>query len=871
MIKFALLISPLLFLGCNSQKEAVLSAPEAIVDTEFRQLDTMYVSAPRDTPPVQAPAYELPGYQASHTREHDLLHTVLDLSFDWEQEQVIGQAQLKLTPYFYPARKVTLDAKSFELKSVRMKGQADTLDYTYDGQKIVIDLGRTYKKGEEYTLEIDYVATPAASGGSAAITSDQGLFFIDPRDEDPEKPTQIWTQGETEHNSRWFPTIDKPNERTTQEMIITVDERFEVLSNGALKQRETDAETGQTTWHWVMDQPHAPYLFMLAIGEFAVVEEEWEGLPVTYYVEPEYEADATAIFAHTREMLTFFSDQLGVKYPWPKYAQVVVRDYVSGAMENTTASIFGEFVQRHKRELIDDNNDRIVAHELFHHWFGDLVTTESWANLTMNEGFANYSEYLWFEHKYGKDFADHHLLGEWSGYLSSSQGNLHPLIHFGYEDKEDMFDAHSYNKGGAVLHMLRNYVGDEAFWAGLNLYLTDNAYTAVEAHNLRLAFEEVTGEDLNWFFNQWYFEQGHPQLEITYGYDEAAGEATVTVAQVQNPDFMPAIFQLPVAIDLYAPDGTVTRENVFVNQREQTFTFAADEAPALINFDADRVLLAETEDNKTKEEFIFQYYNAPRFLDRYEAMLALEGEERPDVQGLMRAALSDPFYAIRIAAMRNLSEASAMEERDNLYQMANEDPHSEVRAAVFGLLSEMEDENAAPLAKLSIEQDSAYNVIGAALQYLAVAEPQSALELAKQLEDSPSSDILLSVGELYAATGDPSYLDFFRANLKEVNGFAAIYFVDAYRELAVNSELETTKEVGGNLYDLALDSSVSPWLKFGATRGLNEIRKAFERSGQEAKKDYAAKLLSMLREIKDKEQSPQLQSFYNQMLPDIRP
>lgn len=869
--KYALLIAPLLLLGCNSQKKTVLSVPEANVDTEFRQLDTMYVSAPRDTPPAEAPAYELPEYQASSTREHDLLHTVLDLSFDWEQEQVIGQAQLKLTPYFYPSGEVTLDAKGFEFESVRMKGEEAMLDYTYDGRKIVIDLGRTYEKGEAYTLKMDYVATPAASGGSSAIASDKGLFFIDPRGEDPDKPTQIWTQGETEHNSRWFPTIDKPNERTTQEMIVTVDERFEVLSNGVLKQKETDAETGQTTWHWVMEQPHAPYLFMLAIGEYAVVEEEWEGLPVTYYVEPEYKADATAIFANTKEMLTFFSEQLGVKYPWPKYAQVVVRDYVSGAMENTTAVIFGEFVQRHRQALIDDHNDRIVAHELAHHWFGDLVTTESWANLTMNEGFANYSEYLWFEHKYGQDYADHHLLGEWSGYLSSSQGNLHPLIHFGYEDKEDMFDAHSYNKGGAVLHMLRNYVGDEAFWAGLNLYLTDNAYTAVEAHNLRLAFEEVTGEDLNWFFNQWYFEQGHPQLEVVYGYDEMAGEATVTVAQVQNPDFMPAIFQLPVAIDLYAPDGSVTRKEVFVDQREQAFSFAVDEAPALINFDADRVLLAETEDNKTKEELIFQYYNAPRFLDRYEAMLILEGDASPEVQRLMKAALRDPFYAIRMAAMRNLSEASAIEERDNLYQMANEDPHSEVRAAVFEILSEIEDANAVPMARLAIEQDSAYSVIGAALQYLAVTEPDSALELAKELEDSPSSDILLSIGELYAATGDPSYLEFFRANLNEVNGFAAIYFVDAYKELAVNSELETTKEVGGNLYDLALSSSASPWLKFGAARGLNEMRKAFERSEEEARKTYAEELLSMLREIKGQEQNPQLQSFYNQMLPDIRP
>jgi len=220
-------------------------------------------------------------------------------------------------------------------------------------------------------------------GGSAAITSDQGLFFINPRNEDSEKPQQIWTQGETEWNSRWFPTTDKPNERCTQEMYLTVEDKYVTLSNGLLKSSKKNAD-GTRTDYWKM-----------------------------------------------------------VKYPWQKYSQVVVRDYVSGAMENTTGVIFGDFVQKTERELIDNHNDGIVAHEMFHHWFGDYVTCESWANLTMNEGFANYSEYLWFEHKYGREEADRHLRNEMNGYLGSvGQGGAHPLIHWGYNDKEDMFDAH---------------------------------------------------------------------------------------------------------------------------------------------------------------------------------------------------------------------------------------------------------------------------------------------------------------------------------------------------------------------------------------------------------------------------------------------
>lgn len=860
-----------LLLGCNTSNKTVQSPPAE--EVEYRMLDTMTVSAARDAEPADTiiePDYQLPVYRASHTREHDLLHTTLHLRFNWEKEQVIGQAELKLTPYFYPSSTVVLDAKGFAFDKVRLKGADEDLDYAYDGQQLTVDLGKTYEKGEAYNLAIDYTATPAASGGSAAITSDKGLFFIAPRDEDPDKPTQIWTQGETEHNSRWFPTIDKPNERTTQEMYVTVADNYEVLSNGTLMAEEENGD-GTKTWHWKMDKPHAPYLFMLAIGEFAVVEEQWEGKPVTYYVEPEYEADATAIFSNTKEMLTFFSDKLGVQYPWSKYAQVVVRDYVSGAMENTTAVIFGEFVQRHKRELIDDHNERIVAHELIHHWFGDLVTTESWANLTMNEGFANYGEYLWFEHKYGRDEADYHLLGEWAGYLSSAQGNIHPLIHFGYEDKEDMFDAHSYNKGGAVLHMLRNYVGDEAFWAGLELYLTENAYTAVEAHNLRLAFEEVTGEDLNWFFNQWYFEQGHPQLDVSKSYDAERQELTLTVEQVQNPERMPAIFQLPVAVDLYQMDGQSERHELWIDQRKQTFTFPLDQAPSLVNFDADRVLLAETDYEKTEAELVFQYHNAPRFLDRYEALLELRQSNTTAAAQLMEAALDDAFWNIRAAALGNLPEDISPATVERIVELAKTDPHSDVRASAYQKLAALENDSAVEVATTAIESDSAYNVIGAALQYLSVHNPAAALEQAKLLEKEEAPDLLMAIGELYAATGDAEYLPFFKQNLEKIDGYAAIYFAEGYKELAMQGNLDTAEEVGRHLHQLAINESTSPWVRFGATRALNQIRQQFGASEDEAKQALGSDFLSLLKEIVAKEKSPQLQSFYSQMLPDVRP
>src|SRR4028119_1308716 len=291
-----------------------------------------------------------------------------------------------------------------------------------------------------------------------------------------------------------------------------------------------------------MDLPHAPYLFFMGVGDYAIVKDSYKGKEVSYYVEKEYEPVARKIFGNTPEMMSFFSKITGVEYPWVKYAQMTARDYVSGAMENTTATLHQESAQQDARELVDGNAwESTIAHELFHQWFGDLVTTESWSHLTLNESFANYSETLWDEYKYGKDAGDAQNYSDMQGYLQS-QSDKKDLVRHYYNDKEAMFDAVSYNKGGRILHMLRNYVGDSAFYKALNLYLNTNKFKSAEAHQLRLAFEEVTGKDLNPFWNQWYFGAGHPKLDINYNYDAAAQQTRVIVNQTQDGK----VFQLPV-------------------------------------------------------------------------------------------------------------------------------------------------------------------------------------------------------------------------------------------------------------------------------------------------------------------------------------
>ena len=869
----------ILISGCGTAKKTATLSEEIqeldrLVDSEEmeeRQLDTMVVSAPRLDTLIEETAevvYERPNYNASRKRHHDLIHTKLDLSFNWEKEWVVGKASLTLQPHFYTQSSLTLDAKGFKINDVRLQGAQDTLSYAYDGAQLNIDLGKSFKKGEQFVIDIDYIAKPSESGLSgAAITSDKGLFFINPRGEEQNKPTQIWTQGETEWNSKWMPTIDSPNERCTQELSLTVEKKYKTLSNGLLVSSKENSN-GTRTDYWKMDQPHAPYLFMVAVGEFAVVEEEWEGIPLTYYVEEEYEASAKAIFGNTPEMLEFFSNKLDFKYPWPKYAQIVVRDYVSGAMENTSAVIFGEFVQKHRQALIDNNNDRIVAHELFHHWFGDYVTCESWANLTMNEGFANYSEYLWFEHKYGREEADYHLLNEWRGYLDGGGSNFHPLIHYGYDDKEDMFDAHSYNKGGAVLHMLRKYVGDDAFWAALNKYLKDNAYKSVEVHDLRLAFEEVTGEDLNWFFDQWYLSVGHPSLNVEYSYDSDAKEVVVDVEQTQEGSEMLPVFKLPVSIDIYpGSNEEPVRQHVMMDQRKQSFRIPFSKSPALVCFDGERMLLGEVIHNKTDEEFAFQYSHSDLFLDRFEALGNIRDESLR--AATMKKALNDDFWFIRAVGIQSIpdfDEASTA----LLRKYAVSDPHSQVRALAINKMGQLEADGIVDLAKEVIEKDSAYNVMALALNVLIEKDTEAALVYAKDLENTKSNEIIDVLGTLYAQQGNLDQLPFFEDRLETVDGFSAISFYESYQSLATRLPNEVAMKSIGNLNLIALNPIKSQWQRLAATKSINDMRNHYRNLSNESSDDtekasfesLVTDLSKIIDEIKTKEESPQLKEIY---------
>jgi len=699
-------------------------------------------------------------YQAEREKINNLVHTKLKVDFNFEKSQLNGEAWVTLTPHFYAVNKVTLDAKSFNIHDVKVNDKKAGFNYSED--ELTIELDKTYKKGEAYTVYIKYTAKPEeiTQKGSENITDAKGLYFIDPKEEDPNKPTQIWTQGETESNSCWFPTIDSPNQKTTQEIYMTVPNKYVTLSNGTLK-NQTVNPNGTRTDYWKMDQKHAPYLVFMGVGEFSVVKDSWNELEVNYYVEPAYEPEAKAIFGNTPEMITFFSNLTGIPYPWDKYSQIVVRDYVSGAMENTTAVVHAEDAQQKKGQLIDNNEwESTIAHELFHHWFGDLVTTESWANLTVNESFATYSVYLWFAHKYGKDKADANMYSDVQTYMTSKSEDK-DLVRFYYLDKEDMFDTVSYHKGNAILHMLRDVIGDEAFFQGMNSFLTEHKYGTAEAQDLRLAFEKVSGKDLNWFFNQWYYGNGHIKMSITYDYNTINKTVTVNINQKGNT------FKFPLSIDIYEETGK-TSHNVWVNNAQNSFTFSFNKLPKFINIDAKHVLLAEIADKKTVEEYIFQFNNAPHYLDR---RLALEeiakNQANKEAFNTLIKALNDPYYEIRVIALESIDlfqKYNKKEAIDKVVKLAQSDPKTLVQAAAISVLGKLIDPIYKPLFEKGMASES-YAVTGNSLTSLYQIDKQSALTKVNSLSEDTKNYLADAITTIYISEKDKTKLPFIANHL----------------------------------------------------------------------------------------------------------
>jgi aminopeptidase N len=831
--------------------------------------------------------YVSPAYQPVVPKVLRLLHTQLQIEPNFANSTLEGKATLSLVPHFYNTDSVVLDAKCFDIKDVKINKGNKVLPckYEYDQKKIRIRLEKEIGRKDTILCTIQYLAKPeeCEKDGGSAIASDKGLFFINPDGSDPYKPVQLWTQGETSYNSRWFPTLESPDQKMTQEISLTIPDAFVSLSNGLLTS-SVPAGKGKRTDTWVQKKPASPYLTMIAVGKFEVIKDKWRDLEVSYYVEPAYGKYARKIFGDTPEMMEFFSKKLGYDYPWEKYSQIVVRDYVSGAMENTTATIMGENLQRTDRELIDENGEDIIAHELFHHWFGDLVTCESWSNLPLNESFATYSEYLWIEYKHQLADAERHRMNDLNTYLEEAKQKQVGLFRPYYESEEEMFDAHSYQKGGLILHYLRKLTGDEAFFEILKRYLHKHAWGNTEIPHLRQMVEEVTGLDYNWFFDQWFYLSGHPVLEVSHQWNDTTKTVKIQIEQIQD-NINTTIFKLPLNVHIWTGnEKKVHRINPSESVNE--FILPCKEKPTLVVVDPEHWVPGEKKEKKTNKEWLTQFNIENSYFARYEALKNLSGKAKTEEErDLVLKALNDQNSGIRLAGIQYYE--SFIENHKNAYksaliQTATRDEKSEVRSAALDLLNkQFGTESWMIKINTDAATDKSYLVASTALRNLSESDPILAFEMAKRADADSSIMLVKAIAAVYAQNGSDAENAFFMKNTRRITGFDKYDMINLYGKFLLGRSDTVIKQGVVVLEEIARENPI--WfIRLTAVNELNEIAQMYGSRARELKlqaanprstdpgikqklsqaEEMSALLQSLITDIKSKETDRNLIQIY---------
>lgn len=852
-----------LLLSCGSAKKAAF---------KYKTLDTVTVSARNN--PINI-------YRASETKYWEILHTRVALSFNMKEKTADGKAWLELKPYFYETDSLVLDAKSMETDSVLLiQGKsASALEFRAENDKLKIYFPEIIHRDQQVKVYIRYTAKPYAgpAGGSEAISEDRGLYFINTDQEVPGKPVQIWTQGETEANSHWLPVLDKPNQRTLFDLELTVPDSLITLSNGIWIKSEKK-ENSLRTDYWSIKKPVQVYALMFAVGNFKIVEDtSWNHVPVTYYVEPEYEPFAKKMFQNTPEMIDYFSKITGIPYPWNKYSQIVVRDYVSGAMENTTASLFGEFMNQNFREIEDKNYEDVVAHELFHQWFGDYVTTESWSNITVNESFATYGEYLWRKNKYGPASADRLFRDDLNQYLDQTGYNDDPLVRFHYLSREAVFDRISYQKGGVILKYLNGLTGNEAFSRAMNIYLSQNALQSAEAHHWRLAVEKATGMDWNWFFNQWYFRGGHPVLKMRYRYDADKQELVVNVRQTASDSGK--VFDLPLkAALIYGNETEIIDWNPKEKSQDFSFPYRNGLKPVFIP-DYESWLPGRIEENKSPAEWLVQLEKSTRYIHKVRAVSgAFEFQNDRTAQQLFRAALRDSLSGVRAYALGLLPEVTEKSGWKNIFKneiimMALNDGNREVRANAFQVLGTWKVNTILP-EMIAALNDSSYLVAGNALKALESIYPDTAYFFAKQLnKESPRGQLQEAIWNIIGSKGNAADTTVFTEKRNRAGGRSKIYFAHSLGVFAVQTEdipaFERCLEI---ITHLAATENIKPY-RAAIGAGLFEVKKKIDQGLKEKPKNETEILRRQkqaltekyIQKLLDGERDPEIIQKYHSM------
>ncbi len=633
-------------------------------------------------------------------RDFDALDYRVKLDVDISGKQLTGENTITLTPLRNDLEKVTLDAESLVVTDV-FDSKGLPLSYNQGEDKLHINLSRSHSNKDTLMFTVKYYLSEQVSG----------LKFID---ETETNPFQVSSDCWPNQARQWIPCYDYPHDKVTQEMIVTVDNTFKVLSNGELLGITEDPGKGKHTYHWRQSKPHSTYLINLSIAEYLVIEDSLENLPVNYWVYKRHERDAKRSFDKTPSIIDFFNRIYDYEYPWEKYDQVVSAHQGGGA-EATSASLLGEGAVTTEQEAIDFSFDGIIAHEIAHQWWGNLVTCRSWEHNWINESFATYSDYLYKRFDWGEDEAAFDLVRKHGAYLREAQNRyMRPIVFNQYEHPGDNFDSHAYPKGAAVLHMLRFVLGDDTFFSVISEFLHRFEFQAVSTQDFMQCAKDVSGLNLDWFFEQFLFHPGHAVFEVDKNWDESKKTLRLSIKQTQDKWENVPIYRTPVNIGFHGKEESRV-EKVWLKEAEEVFEFKLDEEPLMVRFDEGNHLLKELTYPQTEEELLYQVENDDMTGRLWATDQLKEFHTSPKtIQRWTELAQNDDFWAVREAALQKLSEFHGSNKKET-FLVSISDSNSKVRAASVNALGKLKDSSMIGDFRRIYDTDESYLVKAQAL------------------------------------------------------------------------------------------------------------------------------------------------------------
>lgn len=652
-------------------------------------------------------SFELPGAKPHYNpdRPGQVNHIFLDLSLDIPNKSFQGTCTITLTPIRTGVIQLVLDAVDLHIQSVLIDNISQP--FIYDRQKLTIHL-LTPTTEQPINIAIIYkVQHPQ-----------RGLYFIAPEAHYPNKPVQVWTQGEDEDSRFWFPCFDYPGQLATSEIRVKVPQPYLAISNGELI--ATEAIEGEIIYHWSQKQIHPTYLMTLAVGDFAEIKDSWNNIPVNYYVEKGKETEAILSMGKTPRMVEFFSNKFGYLYPFPKYAQVCVDDFIFGGMENTSTTILTDRCLLDERASLDAlRTESLVAHELAHQWFGDLVVIKHWSHAWLKEGMASYSEVLWVEQEYGKDDGAYYLLGEARSYLDEDANRYRrPIVTHVYREAIELYDRHLYEKGACVYHLIRTILGDELFTKAIHTFVQDNAHKTVETIDLLRAIDQATGYNLMFLFDQYVFRGGHPDYKIAYSWDGDSNLAKLTVTQTQSEK---ELFDLKIPIGFGYAQNTaeVKTYTLRIHEKEQSFYFPLENKPDFISFDVGNNFLKTVTLEYPLPELKEQLKHDPDPISRIYAAQAIGKKGSLEaVEALTESLTQDSFWGVRLEVAKQLTSIN-LDQAVTAVIQGLQDTQARVRRAVIDGLSQSKTLHSYNTLKTFLEKgDPSYYTEAAAARVL---------------------------------------------------------------------------------------------------------------------------------------------------------